>query len=61
MTKKELKQHIYELSCALDIQSARKNYMALRRIHYDNIIWLREHGLIDEYYEVFCQHIESEE
>lgn len=51
MTENELKQHIFELSVALDSQSAGKDYPALRRTHYNNIKWIQEHGLDKEYYD----------
>lgn len=57
MSEEELKQHIYELSYALDNYSAGKDYVALRRTHYDNIKWLHKHGLTEEYYEVLFAHI----
>jgi hypothetical protein len=60
MTIEELKEHLYELSYALDNHSARKDYVALRRTHYDNIEWLHKHGLTDEYYNVFFAHIKAE-
>ncbi len=59
MTDTELKQHLYELSYALDAYSAGKDYVALRRTHYDNIEWLQKHGLTDEYYEVLFAHIKK--
>ncbi len=59
--KGELKQHLLELSCALDEHSAGKDYVALRRAHYDNIEWLHEHGLTGEYYEVLFAHFKGEE
>lgn len=60
MTEEELKQHIYSLSLALDTYSAGKDYAALRRTHYDNIKWLNEHGLTDEYYKILFAHIETD-
>ena len=60
MTEEVLKQHLYELSYALDNYSAGKDYMALRRTHYDNIEWLQKHGLTDEYYNVLFAHIKAE-
>lgn len=60
MTEEVLKQHLYELSYALDSQSAGKDFIALRRTHYDNIEWLQKHGLTDEYYEVLFNHIKAE-
>ena len=60
MTEEELKQHLYELSYALDSYSVGKDYIALRRTHYDNINWLQEHGLADEYYNVLFAHIKAE-
>ena len=60
MSEEELKQHLYELSYALDTYSAEKDYVALRKAHYDNIEWLHKHGLTDEYYELcitrYCLH-----
>lgn len=60
MTEEELKDHIYELSIALDTYSAGKDYVALRRTHYANIEWLHENGLMDEYYNVLFAHIKKE-
>lgn len=60
MSEEELKQHLYELSYALDNYSAGKDYVALRRTHYDNIEWLQKHGLTEEYYEVLFAHIKKE-
>lgn len=61
MTEEELKDHIYELSIALDTYSAGKDYVALRRTHYNNIEWLQEHGLTNEYYNVLFAHIKKGE
>jgi hypothetical protein len=61
MTEKELKQHLYELSHALDRDSAFKDYTALRKAHYDNMEWLKKHGLEKEYYEVLFAHIKESE
>lgn len=60
MTEEELKQHIYNLSYALDTYSAGKDFVALRRTHYENIDWLHKHGLTDEYYNVLFAHIKTE-
>lgn len=60
MTEEELKQHIYELSYALDHYSTMKDYVALRKAHYDNIEWLQKYGLIEEYYDVYFAHIKAE-
>lgn len=60
MTEEELKDHIYELSEALDRYSARKDYVALRRTHYENIEWLQKNGLMNEYYNVVFAHIKNE-
>lgn len=60
MTKEELLQHLYELSYALDNYSAGKDYVALRKTHYDNIKWLSKHGLTEDYYKVFFAHIQSD-
>lgn len=61
MTEKELKQHIYELSFALDNFSAGKDYTALRRTHYDNIAWIHRNGLTEEYYNVLFDKIKGKE
>ena len=53
MTNEELKKHIFELSYALDSQSAGKDYVALRSTHYNNIRWIRDNGLLDEFYDYF--------
>lgn len=60
MSAEELKEHLYELSYALDSYSAGKDYVALRRTHYDNIEWLQKHGLTEEYYNVLFAHIKAE-
>ena len=60
VTIEELKEHLYELSYALDNHSAGKDYVALRRTHYDNIEWLQKHGLADEYYNVLFAHIKAD-
>lgn len=56
----ELKAHLYELSYALDIYSAGKDYVALRRTHYNNIEWIKKHGLTDEYFDVLLAHIKAD-
>ena len=60
MKEEELKQHIYELSYALDNYSALKDYVALRRTHYNNIEWLQKHGLVEEYFNVLFARIKAE-
>lgn len=60
MTEEELKHHLYELSLALDMYSAGKDYVALRRTHYNNIEWLQNKGLTEEYYNVLFAHIKAE-
>ena len=60
MTEGELKKHLYELSYALDCYSAGKDYVKLRRTHYDNIEWLQKNGLTSEYYDVLFSHIREE-
>lgn len=57
---KELKQHIYELSIALDMYSAGKDYVVLRRTHYNNLEWLHNHGMTKEYYDVLFKHTKDE-
>ena len=52
MSEEELKQHLYQLSSDLDRFSAGKDYVALRKTHYDNIEWLHKNGLTNEYYKV---------
>ena len=59
MSEEELKQHLYELSVALDYYSAGKDYVALRKTHYDNIEWLQKHGLTEEYYGVLFSRIKK--
>jgi len=57
MTEEELRQHLYELSYALDSYSVDENYDALRKTHYDNIEWMKDHGLLDEYYKSFLDYL----
>lgn len=59
MTNEELLQHLYELSYALDNYSAGKDYVALRKTHYDNIKWLNDNGLTKDYYKVLFAHIQE--
>lgn len=54
---KELLNHIFELSFALDSQSAGKDFLSLRRTHYNNLNWIHENGLTDEYYKYFLEKI----
>lgn len=49
-TREELINHLIELSFALDSQSAEKDYLSLRRTHYNNIQWFYDNGLDNEYY-----------
>lgn len=56
----ELKQHIFELSYALDSQSSGKDYVALRNTHYDNQIWIHDNGLQEEYYKYFYSKFKEE-
>ena len=60
MTEEELKNHLFELSLALDKYSAGKDYVSLRATHYANIKWLHEHGLTEEYYKVLFEDIKGE-
>lgn len=60
MTEEELKQHIYGLSFDLDIYSAGKDYVALRRTHYNNIQWLHDSGLQEEYYQFFVKALKEQ-
>lgn len=57
ITKDELIQHIFELSFALDSQSAGKDYVSLRNTHYQNQKWIHDKGLQEEYYEFFVKKI----
>ena len=61
MNKDDILQHLYELSYALDSYSASKDYEALRRLHYDNINWLKDNGLDEDYYKVLFTHIQEEQ
>lgn len=53
----DLKKHLFELSFALDSQSAGKDFIALRKTHYDNVTWLHDNGLQEEYYQYFSNKI----
>lgn len=57
----ELKRHLFELSLVLDSKSAGRDYVALRRAHYDNIQWIHNHGLSEEYYHYMVGHMEETE
>lgn len=56
-TTEELIQHIFELSFALDSQSAGKDYVSLRSTHYQNQKWIHDKGLQEEYYQYFVKQI----
>lgn len=56
---KELLNHIFELSFALDSQSAGRDFLSLRRTHYNNLNWIHENGLTDEYYKYFFEKIKG--
>lgn len=56
----EIRQHLYELSYAIDTYSAAQDYKSLRKTHYDNIDWIQRHGLTGEYYKVFFEHLMGE-
>ena len=56
----ELKKHLFELSYALDSQTCEKDYVALRRTHFDNQIWIHDNGLQEEYYKYFYSKFNEE-
>lgn len=58
LTNEELRQHIFELSFALDTQSAGKDFLSLRTTHYNNVRWLQDNGLQEEYYQFFMKQLE---
>lgn len=53
MNEEDLKRQLFELSFTLDCESAGKNYIALRNAHYNNVRWLHDNGLSEEYYHFF--------
>lgn len=57
LKEEDLKRHIFELSFALDSQSAGKDYVALRNTHYQNQKWIHDNGLQEEYYQFFVKRI----
>lgn len=56
-TREELIRHIFELSFALDSQSAGRDYVSLRSTHYQNQRWIHDKGLQEEYYQFFIKQI----
>ena len=56
-SRDELIKHIFELSFALDSQSAAKDYMSLRNTHYQNQKWIHDKGLQEKYYQFFIKRI----
>ena len=56
---KELINHLFELSFALDSQSAGKDFLSLRRTHYKNLQWIYKNGLNDDYYKFFFGRIDG--
>lgn len=58
-TREELINHIIELSFALDSQSAAKDYLSLRRTHYNNLQWIYDNGLNNEYYKYFLSELQG--
>ena len=57
LNEEDLKRHIFELSFALDSQSAGKDFAALRNTHYQNQKWIHDNGLQEEYYKFFVKRI----
>lgn len=49
----KLLTHIFELSYALDTQSAGKDFLSLRTTHYDNQEWIHDNGYQEKYYQYF--------
>lgn len=47
---KELKKHLFDLSIAIDKYSVAHDYKALRETHYNNMSWIEDAGLMEEYY-----------
>lgn len=60
-TEEEFKQHLFELSFALDSQSAGTDFLSLRRTHYLNQEWIHDNGLLEEYYQYFIKQIKGDE
>lgn len=58
-TREELINHIFELSFALDSQSAAKDYSSLRVTHYNNLQWIYDNGLDKEYYKYFLSELQG--
>lgn len=58
-SNEELKNHIFELSFALDTQSAGKDFLSLRRTHYDNQRWIHDNDMQEEYYQFFIQKLKE--
>ena len=59
MNNDELLDHIFELSFALDTQSAGKDFLSLRRTHYDNQRWIHDNGYQEEYYQFFIKRLQE--
>lgn len=59
MNRDVLMQHYFELSLALDKFSVRKDYEALRILHYANIEWMKEHNLAQGYYKTFYEDLKE--
>lgn len=47
----EFKHRLFEIMYALDKASAEKDFITLRRWHYENMDWLRDEDMITEYYD----------
>ena len=60
MTIEEIKSQLFKLSFEIDSYSAGRDYMALRRTHYDNEKWMADNGLAKEYYDYFFDRMRSE-
>lgn len=60
MKESEMINHIFELSFALDTQSAGKDFLSLRRTHYNNQKWIHDHGLQEEYYQFFIKMLQED-
>lgn len=58
INNKLVKEKLYEVMFALDSKSANRDLVAIRKCHYDNMKWLHDVGLQEEYYQYFVKHLD---
>ena len=56
LTSKILEQKLFELMLAIDVLSVKKDYAGLRNKHFEDMNWINEHGMDEDYYNYLFTH-----